>query len=507
LRGTGCSGGTFDFFQPAEAADGYEAVEWLAAQPWSSSRVAMIGKSYPGITQLFVAEAQPPHLVAITPGHFFGDAYRDIAFPGGIFNDGFASLWSFVAQPAPGFQSSPGEIAKGDQTCAANRKQLATNLRTNPFVQAQEHPYDDLLIAERSPLTRLDRIKVPVYAALSWQDEQLMSRQTHLLTALQKQGTTYRAVLGNGDHGVYRRAPQLAEMDRFLEAHVQQRATLTDGTARAAYLAEPPVSVFWEQNTGQPRWRTTLPAWGDQATPQRLYLGADSTLVAAKPAAGSTGSDMYVHSAAGSQGIGNPKWGTLPADVDMWDKYSPPAGAALAYTTAPFASDTLLLGPASADLWITATAPNVDFQVTVTEVRPDGKEQYVAQGWLRGSQRFLDRVASTELLPVQTHQQADVRSFSPTEPSLARVEVFPFGHAVRAGSKLRVWIEAPTALPQLESFLLDPKPAAVTVWRDGAHPSSLVLPVLAGATIPATAKAFPACGAVLRQPCRTNPRP
>src|SRR3954464_14125528 len=50
LRGTGCSGGVWDFFQPAEGRDGVDAIRWIAAQPWSDGKVAMIGKSYPGIT-------------------------------------------------------------------------------------------------------------------------------------------------------------------------------------------------------------------------------------------------------------------------------------------------------------------------------------------------------------------------------------------------------------------------------------------------------------------------
>ncbi len=184
---------------------------------------------------------------------------------------------------------------------------------------------------------------------------------------------------------------------------------------------------------------------------------------------------------------------------------APAPGAALAYTSAPFADDTALLGPASADLWLTATAPSVDLQVTLTELRPDGQEVFVNQGWLRADQRELDR-RSTALLPVQTHAAADVHPLSATTPSLARVEVFPFGHVVRRGSRVRMWVEAPTVVPQLEAFATDPTPAAVTVWHDAAHPSALVLPV--SAVRPATGWGpQPACGVVLRQPCRPDPRP
>ncbi|MFN2543422.1 MAG: CocE/NonD family hydrolase [Actinomycetota bacterium] len=507
VRGTGCSGGVFDFFQPSEGPDGFEMIEWIARQSWSNGHIGMIGKSYPGITQLFVAETRPPHLDAIAPGHFFADAYRDVAFPGGILNYGFASLWSFIAQPSYGFEATPGELGAGDQTCGQNLTKWALNTRTNPFLQAQEHPYDEPFIQSRSPLRNLGRIDVPVYTALAWQDEQLGSRQTHCLRVLQQQGITYRAVLSNGDHGMYRRNAQMAELDRFLEAYVEGRDVLRDGTTREQYLAEPPVTVYWEQGGQQPRWKTTLDGWGDQAKPMRLYLAGGEALSASEPAA-APASDSYAHSAAGSQGIGNPKYGSpsLP-DVSMWDKLVPPRGAALAYTSAPFASDTVLLGSASADLWITATAPNVDLQVTMTEIRPDGQEVYVQQGWLRTKQRALDPWKSTELLPVQTHRAEDVQPLSATEPSLARVEVFPFGHVFRKGSRIRIWIEAPTVLPQLWAFALDPTPAQVQVWRDAAHPSSIALPLAEGVHLPPEAIAQPACGSVSRQPCRPDPRP
>src|SRR3954464_9786048 len=47
LRGSGCSGGTWDFFQPVEATDGVDVIRWISEQTWSDHKVAMIGKSYP----------------------------------------------------------------------------------------------------------------------------------------------------------------------------------------------------------------------------------------------------------------------------------------------------------------------------------------------------------------------------------------------------------------------------------------------------------------------------
>ncbi len=69
VRGTGCSSGEFDLFDPQRAIDGAEAVEWAAIQPWSNGVIGMMGYSYPGVMQLFTAGQQPPSLKAIAPSN------------------------------------------------------------------------------------------------------------------------------------------------------------------------------------------------------------------------------------------------------------------------------------------------------------------------------------------------------------------------------------------------------------------------------------------------------
>ena len=60
MRGTGCSGGAFDFFEPLQGLDGYDIVETVARQPWAAhGKVGMMGISYGGISQLFTAQHNP----------------------------------------------------------------------------------------------------------------------------------------------------------------------------------------------------------------------------------------------------------------------------------------------------------------------------------------------------------------------------------------------------------------------------------------------------------------
>jgi len=47
MRGTGCSGGAFDFFEPLQNLDGYDVIETIAQQPWVlDHKVGMMGISY-----------------------------------------------------------------------------------------------------------------------------------------------------------------------------------------------------------------------------------------------------------------------------------------------------------------------------------------------------------------------------------------------------------------------------------------------------------------------------
>ena len=128
MRGTGCSGGAFDYFEPLQSLDGYDVVETVARQPWVlHHKVGLMGISYGGISQLFVAATNPPHLAAITPLSVVDDSATTL-YPGGILNTGFALPWArsamHDAKPASSTGGEPWALAQikaGDTTCKANQ--------------------------------------------------------------------------------------------------------------------------------------------------------------------------------------------------------------------------------------------------------------------------------------------------------------------------------------------------------------------------------------------------
>jgi predicted acyl esterase len=168
--------------------------------------------------------------------------------------------------------------------------------------------------------------------------------------------------------------------------------------------------------------------------------------------------------------------------------------------TKPFDTNTVILGSGSVDLWLRSTAPDVDLEVTVSEVRPDGKEVYVQSGWLRASRRALDAAASTALQPVPTYRAADARPLPRGADALVRVPLLPFGHAFRAGSKLRVAVQPPGGNRPQWAFAARTYRRRVTnrITIAADHPSRVVLPVV-DVAVPTPR---PDCGSLRGQPCR-----
>lgn len=81
--GTGDSGGCYDYGGKREKETGYDIVEWVAKQPWSTGKVGMIGGSYDGTTAMATAVMRPPHLTTIVPEAAISRWY-DYAYSGGI---------------------------------------------------------------------------------------------------------------------------------------------------------------------------------------------------------------------------------------------------------------------------------------------------------------------------------------------------------------------------------------------------------------------------------------
>lgn len=545
MRGTGCSGGAFDYFEKLQRLDGYDVIEAVAAQPWvMNHKVGMVGLSYPGISQLFVAAEKPPGLAAITPLSVIGNSATTIK-PGGILNDGFALSWvtRVIEKAAPYGQGwEQGVVDKGDLVCKEN--QLLHGQLIDNVAQARALKFYDPALHERyNPSSFVGDIEVPVFIAGAYQDEQTGPYFSTLLDRFT--GTAgLRMNIYNGVHpdGF---APQvMAEWFAFLEIFVAQRKPVTKqilldlspllfkeifgadvslaktkwetdftdyATVKAAWLAAPKLRVLFESGAGVPAnlgapvgaFERDFASWPPpEAKVKRLYFQADGSLGDAAPTETASASSFHHDPGAGQRGIlapGGRIWDSLP-DYD-WKEQE--ADTAVVFVSAPLAADTVMVGPASVDLWLKSNSDDADLEANLIEVRPDGQEMYVQSGWLRASFRKPGSL-STELFPQPTYTEADWSPLVPGEWTQARVGIPGFGHVFRAGSRIKIAVDTPGDSRAEWRFNLNPDQTTSTrhtIGHDTTHPSSIALPALEGVTAGAT---LPPCPSLRGQQCRAT---
>ena len=148
MRGFYRSGGQAVLLSAQEGLDYYDLIEWAAVQPWSTGKVGLSGVSYLCLTQWRAAALNPPSLAAICAWEGFTSVYHDLAYPGGIREDGFVPFWF-------------GKLDK---------RRVVENLRT---VQMENPLYNDKW---KNLEPALEDIRVPALICASFSDHNLHSR-------------------------------------------------------------------------------------------------------------------------------------------------------------------------------------------------------------------------------------------------------------------------------------------------------------------------------------------
>jgi hypothetical protein len=396
-----------------------------------------------------------------------------------------------------------------------------------------------------APITFVNKIHVPVYLACQWTDEQTGGHCPTLaenFTGTRRKWFTFT----NGTHVDSLDPETFNRWYDFLELYVARQAPITNSAAvhaaspaiyqeamgipgvtmppdpiqaqptyagaKAAFEQLKPIRLLFDNGAGgsqpgepQPGYEQSFSGFPIPGTSARFwYLAGNGALGSNPPPhAGADAFTWDAHArpltnftgdtAAGANGL----WTATP----QYDWRRPPAGSAASYRTAPLSRNTTVIGAGALRAWVRSSTPNVDLQATVTEVRPDGKETFVQNGWVRGNERKLDAQKSTLLEPVLSLRASDVSPMPSNRFVQVTIPLYYQGHTYRAGSRIRVTITAPNGDQPIWSFS-ETQPsgrATVSIAHSKAMPSSLILPVVPGVNVPT---GLPPCPGLRGEPCR-----
>ncbi|RJQ66969.1 CocE/NonD family hydrolase [Pseudonocardiaceae bacterium YIM PH 21723] len=498
VRGSGASGGEFEFFGEKQTLDGVDLVNWSAKLPNSTGTVGTYGLSYMGMNQLFTGAniGKDSPLKAMIPGAAATDWFRDVAVMGGLSHlPAVATLLGWVPNQAAAsalLNAGWDQLHGGQVDYPAALQRFADHLRTAtgyipPLLQdlisgTGDRNFDGEFWKAFAPGDQVRQVVdngIPALMYSGWLDvmqrgalqnyaafqNAATGRPIHApMTPGQPVTGRYQLIYGPGDH-LNPTGPldllriELAWFDRWLK----NEHNGIDETQTPLHLNV--------DHTDQWISTATYPLAAED--PARYYLNHGG--LSATP--GKPGSDSLAYSPFNvGCGRGVRQWsiGTaaLPTNVLGGEALTKAVDqcsrddqisqiGALTYTTAPLAEDRMLAGPMSATVKATATTTNTAFLVTVQDISPDGSSLMLTRGGLDGRQRDLNPGRTWQaangavVLPYRDHTAASERPVSPGELTEYVVEVYPALARIKSGHRIRVTIgtaDFPMTLPSLKQY-------------------------------------------------------
>lgn len=490
-----------------EPDDGYDTVQWCAAQPWSSGQVGMYGRSYVGATQWLCAIANPPALTAIAPGITASDYYEGWTYQGGAFALGFALSWTMRQLTLANLDA----IGRRHQLPADTRQmlldafnELDVTLRQQPIVDLPhlQEPlagyfYDWIRHSSADDYWRRWRIEdyyarltVPALHIGGWHDIFLLGTLRNYAGMRDKAADAaaragQRLVVGPWHHGPFGETSG----DYFFGLGASGAAVDADGLQlrwfdywlkgeQNGVDADPPVRIF---TMGRNEWRSES-EW---------------------PPASAQYTDYYLHSAggantsAGDGGLSPTAPADEPTDCFLYDPRHPvptrggplccgpsfvPGGAydqqdiesrsdVLCYTTPPLDADLEVTGPLTLLLYAATTAADTDFTAKLVDVQPCGAARNLADGIIRARYRQGTDMARP-ITPGAVHEYA--------------IDLVATSNVFRAGHRIRLEVSS-SNFPRFDRNFntagepwaaAESIPAAQTIHHSAQYPSRLRLPVI-----------------------------
>jgi putative CocE/NonD family hydrolase len=498
VRGRYSSEGEWYTFKH-ESDDGYDAVEWAAALPYSNGKVGMWGGSYVGATQMLTAIAHPPHLAGICPVVTASNYHENWTYQGGALEQWFDQSWtSGLAQNTLNRHVTKlTDATKGDSALPlasyplfnfseAKVSDLTPSLAPY-FLDWLAHPNYDEYWKKWSIEEHFADIQVPVLTIAAWYDIFAGGSLRNYLGIKSKGGSDaarrgQHLIVTIGGHAGGGRKIGDVDFGEAAEEFSENQLTLGwyDYLFKGVQneFSQKPVKIFvmglnrWRQEDDWPLAlaRSTKYFLHSQGSANTLH--GNGNLSTATP--GSEKTDQYVYDPA------NPV-PTIGGPLCCDSEHLPPGPRdqrlaegrddVLVYSTPPFAQDTEVTGPVSLELYAKTSAVDTDFTGKLVDVAPDGFAQNLTEGIIRA--RYRDSRETAQLL-----KPGQVYKF--TIDLWATSNVFLKGHSLRLEVSSSNFPRFDRNLNTAESPEAGQKYVSATnvIYHDAQHPSAIILPVI-----------------------------
>ena len=484
-----------------EQADGFDAVEWAAALPYSNGKVGMMGASYVGATQMLAAIAQPPHLAAIAPNMTASNYHDGWTYQSGALEQWFDQNWtSQLAQNTLERLISQNTNALGGTPILPladypvfNFGQLPADAHLTAaiapyYLDWLAHPdYDDYW-KQWSIEENFSKIAVPMLQVGGWYDifnagtlRNYMGAKAHGSTEAAR--TQQHLLIEIGGHAGFGRrigdvdfGPHATE-NGYTDVILDWYDFLLKGI-KNEFSTDKPVKLF-VMGANEYRQEDDWPPPQAKSTKYFLHsagkansLRGDGSISTTAPK--SEPSDSYVYNPANpAPTLGGP----LCCDEEHMEPGPRDQRAVenrddvLVYSTGPLPSDVEVTGPVTADLFVKSSAVDTDFTAKLVDVGPDGFAQDLTEGILRMRYRGSPEHA-TLMNPGQIYEiSLDLWATS---------NVFLRGHSLRLEISSSNFPRFDRNLNTGEEikFARTSVPANNMILHDAQHPSGLVLPIM-----------------------------
>lgn len=497
IAGAGDSDGIIeDEYALREQDDGLEVIAWLAAQPWCTGKVGMIGISWGGFNGLQIAARRPPALAAVISLCSTVDRYHgDVHYTGGCLNEENME-WGGYFFTMQGFPPDP-EVVGADRWRTLWRQRIeAASL---PPADWLEHQRRDAFWEHGSVVEDYSAIEVPVLAVSGWAD----GYTGVVFDLVEHLSSPCKGIVGPWGHkypqdgipgpaiGFLEEATRwwdrwLRGIDTGVEADPDLRLYLQDPHYPETHIDERPGTWVAMADWSPPT--PTVARVADGA----LRLGADH---AGGTGTASINSPVTVGSVAGqwcAYGLGKiaPE---LPGDQRVED-----AGS-LTYDTGVLDRTITVAGRPALRLRVSSDRPVAQVVARLCDVRPDGSVERLSYGVLnlchRNSHATPEALVPGELYDVVVPLKAMAQQLVPGHRLRLALSttywpmIWPSPEPVTltvhdAGT----WLELPVhqdmaALPDdLFGPPTDARAGSVTVIRPGAELRQVVVDVGVGRT-------------------------